>query len=166
MCSLAHRAHGHDVSCGDDVLLYVAQVREGGDDRADQPGEILATLDCPQGATVPLDVGRHVVRRSIGLVLVERRFDELTNDPLVFFQVVLSSHLGLLGLCRFGAHAFKLGWPIDAWLLTDDCFFVRGSKGMTYSPDRDDLGECLEICDPGKINDCYESAQWGANNSF
>jgi hypothetical protein len=49
-----------------------------------------------------------MVRHSIGLVLVERRFDERANDPLVFLQVVLSSHLALLWLCRFGAHAGKL----------------------------------------------------------
>jgi hypothetical protein len=73
--SLDHCAHRHHVSFRDDVLLYVTQVREGGDDRADQPGEIVATLDCAQGAAVPLDVGRHVVRRSIGLMLVERRLD-------------------------------------------------------------------------------------------
>src|SRR5260370_21262949 len=35
---------------------------------------------------------------------------------------------------------FKLGRPIDAWLLTDDCFFAGGPKRMTYSRDRDDLG--------------------------
>jgi hypothetical protein len=84
-------------------------------------------------------VGRHVVRRSIGLMLVERHFDERTNNPLVFLQVVLSSHLALLCLCRLGAHAGKLRWPIDSWLPTDDYFFAGGSKWMTYSPDRDDL---------------------------
>jgi len=138
--SLDDRADGHDVSFRDDVLLYVLQVREGGDDRTDQPDEVLATLDCSQCAAVPLHVGRQVVPHSIGLVLVERRFDERANDPLVFLQVVLSSHLAPLCLCRFGAHASKLGWPIDSWLLTDDYFFARGFEWMTYSPDRDDLG--------------------------
>src|SRR5258706_15191999 len=33
----------------------------------------------------------------------------------------------------------KLGWPIDSWLLTDDYFFVGGSRWMTYSPEGDDL---------------------------
>src|SRR5713226_9357713 len=137
--SLDHRTHGHDVSFRDDVLLCVTQVREGGDDRADQPGEILATLDCAKGAAVPLDVGGHVLGRSSGLALVERRLDERANDPLVFLQVVLSRHLALLCWCRFGGHAPKLGWPIDSWLLTDDYFFARSSKRMTYSPDRNDL---------------------------
>jgi hypothetical protein len=41
---------------------------------------------------VPLHVGRQIVRRSIGLVLVERRFDERANDPLVFLNCVLGSH--------------------------------------------------------------------------
>jgi hypothetical protein len=58
--------------------------------------------------------GRHIVRRSIGLALVERRLDERTNDPLVFLEVVLSSHIAILCLCRFGAHAAKLGRPIDS----------------------------------------------------
>src|SRR5712692_6939620 len=140
VCSLDDRADRHDVSFRDDVLLDVAQVREGGDDCTDQPDEVLATLDCSQGAAVPLHVGRQVVRHSIGLVLVERRFDERANDPLVFLQVLLRSHLAPHCLCRFGAHAVKLGWPIDAWLLTDDYFFAVGTKRMTYPPDRDDLG--------------------------
>ena len=42
----------------------------------------------------------------------------------------------------------KLGWPIDSRLLTDDYFFAGGSSWMTYSRDRDDLGEFLEICQP------------------
>jgi hypothetical protein len=89
-----------------------------------------------------------MVRHSIGLVLVERRFDERANDPLVFLQVVLSSQLALLCLCRFGAHAGKLRRPIDSWLRTDDYFFGGGSRWMTYSRDGDDLAERLEICDP------------------
>jgi hypothetical protein len=72
-----------------------------------------------------------MVRHSIGLVLVERRFDERANNPLVFLQVVLSSHLAPYWLCRFGAHASKLGGPIDSWLLTDDYLFAGGSKWMT-----------------------------------
>src|SRR5216684_97214 len=72
-------------------------------------------------------------------MLVERRFDERANDPLVFLQVVLSCHLALLCLCGFGAHGVKLGWPLDSWLLTDDYFFAGSSKRMTYSPDRNDL---------------------------
>src|SRR5690349_6657325 len=46
VCSLDDRADGHDISLRDDVLLHVANVWEGGDDRADKPGEVLATLDC------------------------------------------------------------------------------------------------------------------------
>lgn len=129
MCSLDHRAHGHNVSFRNDVLLYILQVGEGGDDRADKPGEILATLDCSQGATMPLDVGRHVVRCSIGPVLIKRRFNECANDPLVFLQVVLSRHLALLRLSRFGVHEGKLGWPIDSWLLTDDYIFAAALSG-------------------------------------
>jgi hypothetical protein len=128
VCSLDDRANGHDVSFRNDVLLYVKQVRECGDDRADQTDEVLATLDCSQGAAVPLHVGRQVVRRSIGLMLVERCFDERANDPLVFVQVVLSRHLALLCLCRRGAHTGKLGWPIDSWLRTDDYFFCGSSR--------------------------------------
>jgi hypothetical protein len=45
---------------------------------------------------VPLHVGRQVVRRSIGLVLVERRFDERANDLLVFLKGVLGSHCAFL----------------------------------------------------------------------
>src|SRR4029077_16888106 len=85
--SLDHRTHGHDVSLRDDVLLDIAQVRERGDDRADKPGEVIAALGCSEGTAVPLDVGRHEVRSSIVLVLVERRLDERANDPLVFLQV-------------------------------------------------------------------------------
>src|SRR2546428_14100681 len=140
--SLDHPALRYDVSFRDDVLLDVTQVRESGDDRADQSDEILATVDCSQGAAVPLHIGRQVVRRSIGLMLVERRFDERANNSLVFLQVVLSRHLALL--CRFGAHTGKLGGPIDAWLQTDDYFFGGGSRWMTYPPDGDDLGERLE----------------------
>src|SRR5712692_9614006 len=139
VCSLDDRADGHNVSFRDDVLLDVFQVRECGNDRADQPGEVLATLDCSQGAAVPLHVGRQVVRHSIGLVLVERRFDERANDPLVFLQVVLSSHLAPHCWCRFVAHAFQVRWPIDSWLLTDDYFFARSSSRMTYSQDWNDL---------------------------
>jgi hypothetical protein len=80
---------------------------------------------------VPLNVGRQIVRRSIGLVLVERRLDERANDPLVFLQVVLSRDVALLCLCRFGAYTGKLGWPNDAWLRTDDYFFAGGTKRMT-----------------------------------
>src|SRR4029077_6673746 len=85
------------------------------------------------------DVGRHVVLRSIGLMLVEGRLDERANDPLVFLQVVLSSHLVPLCLWCLGAHAAKLGGRIDSWLLTDDCFLAGGTQPMTYSPDSDDL---------------------------
>ena len=45
---------------------------------------------------MPLHVGRQVVRRSIGLVLVERRFDERANNLLVFLNDVLSSHCAFL----------------------------------------------------------------------
>ncbi len=92
MRCLDDRAHDHDIPFRDDVLLDVLQVREGRDDRVDQPGDFFATLDGPQGAAVPLHVGRQVVRRSIGLVLVERRFDERANDPLVFLNGILGSH--------------------------------------------------------------------------
>ena len=95
MRPLDDRAHGHDIAFRDDVLLDVAQVREGREDRADQPGDLLATLDGPQGA-LPVRVGRQVVRRSIGLVLVERRFDERANDLLVFLNGVLGSHFAFL----------------------------------------------------------------------
>ncbi len=139
--TLDHRAHRHDVSLRDDVLLDVTQVREGGDDRADQPDEILPTVDCSQGAAMPFHIGRQVVRRSTGLMLVERRFDERANDPLVLLQVGLSRHLALHCLCRFGAHKGKLGGPIDSWLQTDDYFFGGGSRWMTYPPDGDDLVE-------------------------
>jgi len=74
LCVPSTTADGHDVSFGDDVLLDVTQVREGGDDRADQRDEVVATLDCSQGAAVPLHVGRQVVPHSIGLVLVEPPF--------------------------------------------------------------------------------------------
>jgi hypothetical protein len=37
-----------------------------------------------------------MVPHSIGLVLVEGCFDERTYDPLVFFQVILSSHIAVL----------------------------------------------------------------------
>ena len=139
MCSLDHRAHRYNVPFRNDVLLYVTQVREGGDDRADRSGEILATLDCSQGAAVPLHVGRQVVRHSIGLMLVERRFDERANYPLVFLQVVLSSQLAPFACVVLVLMQAKLGWPIDFWLLTHDCFFAGGSEWMTYSPDGDDL---------------------------
>jgi hypothetical protein len=57
---------------------------------------LLATLDGPESAAVPLHVGRQVVGRSIGLVLVERRFDERAHDLLVFLNGVLSRHFAFL----------------------------------------------------------------------
>ena len=108
-------ADGHDVSFRDDVLLDVMQVRECGDDGADEPPDVLATLDGPEGAAVPLHVGREVVGRSICVVLVERRFYERANDPLVssrFSRVVMLpsfSCVVVVVLIRG-----KLGWPIDS----------------------------------------------------
>src|SRR5437879_12111020 len=52
-------------------------------------------------------------------------------------------------LVSFWCSCGKLRWPIDSWLRTDDYFFAGGPGWMTYSPNRDDLGELLEICDPG-----------------
>src|SRR4029077_8380539 len=132
--ALDDRADGHDVAFRDDVLLDVPEVRQGADNGADQAGEVVAALDRAQGSAVPLDVRRHVVRRLVGAVLVERRFDERANDPLVFLQVALSSHLALRCLCSVGAHKAKLGRRIDSWLRADDYFFTGGSRLMTYSP--------------------------------
>src|SRR4029077_1859125 len=124
-------------------LLDVLEVWQCGHDGADQAGEVVAALDCAQGSAMPLDVRRHVVRRLVDAVLVERRFDERANDPLVFVQVVLSSHFALRCLCRVGAHKAKLGRRIDSWLRADDYFFIGASRWMTYSPEPDDLREFL-----------------------
>ena len=46
--SLHDSPYGHDVSFRDDVLLDVTEVRESGDDRTHQPGEIIAPSTVPR----------------------------------------------------------------------------------------------------------------------
>ena len=141
MRRLDDRANGHDVSFRDNVLLHVVQIRKGVDDRPDQPGNVFATFDGPQGTAVPLHIRCQQGDCFICLVLVERRLDELANDPLVFLELLGRGHLAVPTLWRVGAHEDRLGWPVDPWHRADDSFWAGASTGMTYSPARNDLEE-------------------------